>query len=34
MGKLTDLNLPHDKTAEVFFSKKISNIGKLREYDI
>ncbi len=34
MGKLTDLNLPHDKTAEIFFSKKISDIGKLKEYDI
>jgi len=34
MGKLTDLNLPHDKTAEIFFSKKISDIEKLKEYDI
>jgi ribosomal protein S18 acetylase RimI-like enzyme len=34
MGKLTDLNLPHDTTAEIFFSKKISDIGKLREYDV
>ncbi len=34
MGKLTDLNLPHDTTAEIFFSKKISDIGKLKEYDI
>lgn len=34
MGKLTDLNLPHDKTPEIFFSKKISNIDKLREYPI
>lgn len=34
MGKLTDLNLPHDTTAEIFFSKKISDIGKLKEYNI
>lgn len=34
MGKLTDLNLPHDTTAEIFFSKKISDIDKLREYII
>jgi len=34
MRKLSDLNLPHDKTAEIFFSKKISDVGKLKEYDI
>jgi ribosomal protein S18 acetylase RimI-like enzyme len=34
MGELTDLNLPHDKTSEIFFSKKISDIGRLREYPI
>lgn len=34
MGKLTDLNLPHDKTAEIFFSKRISDIEKLKEFDI
>jgi L-amino acid N-acyltransferase YncA len=34
MGVLKDLNLPHDDTAEIFFSKKISDVGKLREYEI
>lgn len=34
MGKLTKINLPHDKTAEIFFSKKISNFKKLRKYPI
>lgn len=34
MGKLNDLNLPHDKIAEVFFSKKISDIGELKEYEV
>lgn len=34
MGKLTDLNLPHDKTAEIFFSKRISDMGKLKEYGV
>ncbi len=34
MGKLTKINLPHDKTAEIFFSKKISNFKKLRKYPV
>lgn len=34
MGRLTDLNLPHDDVTEIFFSKKISDIGKLRKYRV
>lgn len=34
IGKLKDLNLPHDKTSEIFYSKKISDSSKLREYPI
>lgn len=32
MGTITDLNLPHDETAEIFYSKKISDIKSLKTY--
>lgn len=34
MGELTDINFPHNTTAEIFFSKKISEIQSLKKYPI
>lgn len=34
MGELRDINLPHDTTTEIFFSKKISESKSLKKYPV